>query len=341
MKNYSIYILIIAFIAVSSQNFAFDKKRLLNLKGNWKFSIGDDLSWADRNFDDSAWDEIRVPSSWEDEGYPGYDGYAWYRKSFDYDEDFDGKNLTLILGFIDDVDEVYLNGIRIGTTGSFPPTFFTSYNSQRMYHIPFYLLNKDSKNVIAIRVYDEILQGGMLHGNFGIYTGVKELLPDINLNGKWLFKIEDEWSESDWKPITVPLRWDYQGYDDFDGFAWYKKEVKLPKELSGQQLILLLGKIDDYDQTFFNGVEIGKTGDMENIPENFENSSEWGQERAYFIPSHLIKYNDVNTIKVKVYDGYQHGGIYAGRIGIITQERYRKLKREQKRKPSFWELLFR
>lgn len=345
MKNRTTHILLILiFLLTLTESYGSGKKRLLNLKGQWKFSIGDDKTRAEPNFDDSAWDNIFVPSSWEDEGYPGYDGYAWYRKSFEYDEDFENRDLTLILGFIDDVDEVYLNGIKIGTTGSFPPIYFTSYNSERMYHIPQYLLKKDSENVIAVRVYDDRLQGGMLRGNFGIYTGVTELLPVINLCGRWLFKIaenNDDWGETDWEEITVPLRWDYQGYKHFNGFAWYKKDVVIPKELAGKQLILLAGKIDDYDQTFFNDKEIGSTGNIHNIPDDIRHSSQWDKQRVYYIPSDLIKYDKVNTIKIKVYDGYLHGGIYAGQVGIITLEKYKKLKKTtQRRKKSFWERLF-
>ena len=59
-----------------------DWKSVLDLRGKWKFDLGDDEKRAIVAFDDSKWDEIFVPSAWEDEGYPGYDGYAWYRKHF-------------------------------------------------------------------------------------------------------------------------------------------------------------------------------------------------------------------------------------------------------------------
>ncbi len=35
------------------------------------------------DFDDSKWDKITVPSSWENQGFRGYNGYAWYRVSFE------------------------------------------------------------------------------------------------------------------------------------------------------------------------------------------------------------------------------------------------------------------
>jgi len=59
--------------------FAGDYKTILNLAGYWKFSIGDNPQWAKPAYNDKDWDKIIVPGKWEDNGYVGYDGYAWYR----------------------------------------------------------------------------------------------------------------------------------------------------------------------------------------------------------------------------------------------------------------------
>ena len=77
--------------------------RIVNLNGQWKFNLGDNKNWAYPNFDDSDWDNIVVPSSWENEGYNGYDGYAWYRKFFNVSSKYNNKKLYLSLGVIDDV----------------------------------------------------------------------------------------------------------------------------------------------------------------------------------------------------------------------------------------------
>ena len=342
-------ILLVSFLSLiyCTESVAKANKRLLDLTGIWKFSIGDNMSWAEKGFDDSAWDELYVPSSWEDEGYPGYDGYAWYRISFDYDEDFEDRELILNLGFVDDVDEVFLNGVKIGSSGSFPDNFFTTYNLERKYFIPDYLLDKKNKNVIAVRVYDERLQGGMLRGNPGIYTYVTDLVPNIPLSGNWKFIADDNpdysknnYDDSDWNNLFVPLRWDFQGYNHYDGFAWYRKSVDIPEQLERQNLILLLGRIDDFDETYFNGIKIGSTGDMENIPSDFYHRKEWNIIRAYYINKKDIKFGSENSIAVRVYDGYNNGGIYDGPIGIITQERYRELKRFLRKKKNIWELIF-
>ena len=36
-------------------------ERIVNLRGVWKFNIGDNMKWADPNYDDSDWEDIYVP----------------------------------------------------------------------------------------------------------------------------------------------------------------------------------------------------------------------------------------------------------------------------------------
>ena len=102
--------------------------QVINLNGSWKFNIGDKSSWAAANFDDSGWELIHAPSPWEEEGFNGYDGFAWYRKKFDGRKLEKEGSYYLGLGYIDDSDVVYLNGQLIGFSGSMPPKFKTAYN---------------------------------------------------------------------------------------------------------------------------------------------------------------------------------------------------------------------
>ncbi len=92
--------------------------------------------WISPKFDDSKWESIHVPSPWEDEGFNGYNGYAFYRKNITISSTYKDRMLYLNMGYIDDVDEVYLNGNKIGSTGSFPPNYNTAYNAERIYYIP-------------------------------------------------------------------------------------------------------------------------------------------------------------------------------------------------------------
>ena len=87
----------------------------LPLKGTWLFKLGDNSTWSKVEYNDSSWYSIEVPSFWEDQEYEGYDGYAWYRYHFSLDSSvIEQDSLIIVLGRIDDVDETFLNGEKIG-----------------------------------------------------------------------------------------------------------------------------------------------------------------------------------------------------------------------------------
>ncbi len=137
------------------------------LPERWHFSTGDNPEYLNPKFDDKKWTLIDVPDYWESQGFDGYDGVAWYRVHFTLDKKLSGDSVYVILGKIDDADETYLNGVRIGGMGKFPPNAATAYNEVRYYKISKKLLKKD--NVIAVRVFDMGGPGGIVYGPIGIY----------------------------------------------------------------------------------------------------------------------------------------------------------------------------
>jgi hypothetical protein len=311
-----------------------DTRLLLNLRGDWKFQTGDETCWADATFNDSKWSEIYVPSEWENEGYEGYDGYGWYRKHFTVSESWLSKDLMLDLGTIDDVDEVFINGQPIGGTGFFPPDYSTAYNTHRRYGIPSDILKIGENNVVAVRVYDDEQAGGITSGHVGIYEQRNVFHPDIVLPAIWKLKTGDnvEWKEiqyddSNWKDVRVPSAWERQGFKNYDGYAWYRVAFKVPDDYQDNDLILLVGKIDDFDETYLNGERIGKTGPMPKREMHSTNSNAYSQLRAYPIPSGLLHPGKENILAVRVYDCWQTGGIYEGPVGIVDREQYRKYKK--------------
>ncbi len=44
-----------------------------------QFKTGDDPAWKKPGYDDHSWATIQTGKNWEDQGFPDYDGYAWYR----------------------------------------------------------------------------------------------------------------------------------------------------------------------------------------------------------------------------------------------------------------------
>jgi len=339
--------LTLLFFCATETTFAEEWKLLFGLRGQWKFEIGDDLRRAKKEFNDSRWESIYAPSAWEDQGYPGYDGYAWYRKHFRSSGDWQGKTLAFRLGNIDDVDQVYLNGHLIGATGKFPPDYQTAYNVDRVYYFSPAFLSPDGDNVISVRVYDGELSGGILRGNLGVYEDLNALQVDVQFPPEWKFRTGDDpdwkdpqYDDNDWNSIIVPAYWETQGYADYDGFAWYRVRFHVPADLTDQKMILLLGKIDDFDETFINGQRVGHTGNMENRKQEIPGSDAYQQDRAYLIPPGVLKANEENVLAVRVYDGFQDGGIYAAPIGLITRSEYLKWQKHQNHQNDFLDWLF-
>ena len=326
---------------------AMELERVINLAGRWRFEIGDDMEFADIDFDDSRWELVHVPSMWENEGFPGYDGYAWYRKNFHLPEDLKNAMLYVKLGYIDDVDQVYLNGHFLDGKGSFPPHYDTAYNIERTYFVPSELINFGEDNLLAVRVYDSEIGGGIVHGRVGIFKRVDLVNLTIDLSGYWQFNLGDDldWAEydyddSDWEEIKVPAKWAVQGYGDYDGYGWYRKSFKIDRSLDRDRLILSLGKIDDYDETYFNGVRIGRTGRFPAHKYADRNNPFYDDDRFYTIPSSLIRWNDINVVAVRVYDTWRDGGIYDGSVGIITRDDYIDFKKGHKSVNRFFERIF-
>jgi hypothetical protein len=296
--------------------------QVISLKKNWRFRVGDELVWASPDFNDSRWDMIRVPSHWEDDGFNGYDGFAWYRTNFDGKLLDQNEVYYLNLGFIDDCDEVFVNGKAIGFSGQFPPKFKTAYNNERKYQLPADVINFKGENIIAVRVFDAFQGGGIWDGKVGIFTLGQNNRLLVDLQGIWQFARTNSETQvpgnEDWDNIMVPAPWEHQGFPRYDGFARYKKTFSVSSKFTTEDVVLMLGKIDDFDKVYLNGKLIGTTNDHK----EYGSSGSYEVERVYKIPKDLLKRGSTNIVEVIVEDMGNIGGIYEGRIGITTRANY-------------------
>jgi sialate O-acetylesterase len=152
--------------------------RIQQLQGRLS-SIPEIGLWKGLPFDDQAWPVMQLPGLWENQSLPDFDGAVWFRKVFYLDAADIGKPAVLKLGMIDDSDESYINGVKVGGIQ-------TQYYTHRVYQIPAQLL-KAGKNVIAVRVEDTGYGGGIYGEDQLAFTiGDKTL----NLNGAWKFQVE-------------------------------------------------------------------------------------------------------------------------------------------------------
>jgi hypothetical protein len=149
---------------------------LAPLPGRWRFQEGDAPSGAAVDIDEGTWSEIDVGINWERAGHEGLDGFAWYRKRFVAPRRTPGASgpIALELGRIDDADETFLNGVKIGATGVMPPHYESAWDSWRRYAVPEGVLRWGKQNIVAVRVYD----GG---GPGGYWSLTKDRPPSVIL----------------------------------------------------------------------------------------------------------------------------------------------------------------
>ncbi|WP_139823803.1 glycoside hydrolase family 97 catalytic domain-containing protein [Thalassobacillus devorans] len=143
---------------------------VIEMAGTWLFQKGDDMSWKEPGYDDSQWQEVTLPSSWEDHSdYHDDNVYGWYRKTIEIPSEWEGHSLKVRLGRIDDVDATYVNGEKVAQSGEFPTGegeegMISAWDWDREYVIPAETIKYGEENVISIRVFDAGGGGGLYQG---------------------------------------------------------------------------------------------------------------------------------------------------------------------------------
>lgn len=135
------------------------------------------VKWYDPSYVPKGWRSIYVPGYWEDQGIKDLNGVVWYRKEITVPATMTGKQGRLFLGRIVDMDEVYINGKKIGQTTYLYP--------QRRYSIPADIL-QPGKNLVVVRVTNNNGKGGFVPDKpYCLFTGKDT----IDLFGKWEYKV--------------------------------------------------------------------------------------------------------------------------------------------------------
>jgi len=205
--------------SLSKENTAKTKKRIEALQGPLDVSTEEIKRWKEPSFDDTSWPKMNVPGLWEQQALGDMDGVVWLRKMISLTADQAGKEGTLEPGMIDDSDDTYVNGKKIGETKS-------KWNEKRTYHIPAGLL-KEGNNVIVVRVEDTG-GGGGIHGDADqvkITIGGKSQ----SLSGPWSYHIESISSNTGVGPNSYPtLLYNAMLYPlipfTIKGALWYQGE---------------------------------------------------------------------------------------------------------------------
>lgn len=148
----------------------------------WKDLDFKDAAAPMPDFDDSQWQAMNLPALFET-ATGDFDGAVWFRKTIELPGEMAGRDLSLMLGPIDDMDRTYFNGELVGSH-----EISGVYQVPREYNVPGKLV-KEGTNTIAVRVIDN--QGG---GGLWAIPGVMKIavtgspVPSVSLDGEWKFQ---------------------------------------------------------------------------------------------------------------------------------------------------------
>lgn len=119
---------------------------------DWKFTLSDNIHFAEITYDDAAWGNVQLPHDWNIKQHfeQSGDGSAanlpagigWYRKTFTVPAAWQGKTVTIVFDGIQHCSDVYINGQHLG----FHPYGYTSV----IYDLTLFL-KYGQDNVIAVR----------------------------------------------------------------------------------------------------------------------------------------------------------------------------------------------
>ena len=117
--------------------------------------------------------------------------------------------------------------------------------------------------------------------------------------------------DSDWKDMQIPGSWIKQQICG-NGAVWVRMRVNIPEAWAGCDLTLRLGNIDKQDITYFNGVEIGRSG------KDYDTSF-WDKPRLYQIPGKLVSAGE-NVIAIRGFS-FVYNGEFGGTASAYSLER--------------------
>jgi len=129
-----------------------------------------------------TWGKMPVPSLWEDNALPGFDGIVAMQFELDLPQDAAGKDLLLCLGAVDDMDRTYFNGIPVGSCHI--------HDLVREYKVDGSLV-KAGGNVITVEVVDNGGGGGIWRSSYAVVDGKR-----YTLDGEWNYTVLSDFSKT-------------------------------------------------------------------------------------------------------------------------------------------------
>ncbi|MEM9829981.1 MAG: sialate O-acetylesterase [Bacteroidota bacterium] len=137
-------------------------------------------NWASASVDFQNWETMLLPSPFNQPALRRHDGSVWFKRSVILPPEFQGKDLLLNLGIIDDEDQVWINDTKVGET--------QGKDQYRRYKVPASAV-KAGENVITVRVVDKGGSGGFATAGKDFYlTPAQQQSLRFPLAGYWYYQ---------------------------------------------------------------------------------------------------------------------------------------------------------
>jgi diguanylate cyclase (GGDEF)-like protein len=137
----------------------FPTAAIAELRTGWRFTIGDNPAWARPGHADTNWRQAAVPGTWQEDGFPNYRGFVWYRLRYRLD-----STAAMPMGIrftgVATAYEVFADGRLLGGVGRFPPQYRARTTVPVSFALPAGALTR-GEHVLAVRVYSDERIGGI------------------------------------------------------------------------------------------------------------------------------------------------------------------------------------
>jgi sialate O-acetylesterase len=209
---------------------------------NTKLKNLDANNFKDADYNDIEWPVMNVPQVWEQQSLGEVDGIIWLRKTINLSADEIKGNAIIELAKIDDDDDTYVNGVKIGSTNG--------WDRKRKYTIASGIL-KEGKNLIAVRIVDGNGNGGIYCDSIDAKISLANRI--ISLAGNWKFQVEkvtqnvspNSFPSICYNAMIAPLV-----PFAFKGVLWYQGESNATRAYQYRTVFPLL--INDWREKFSN-----------------------------------------------------------------------------------------
>jgi sialate O-acetylesterase len=217
-----------------------------------EFDAGLKEKWFAPELNDSDWKTVNVPGGFAELGVPDMPAVAWFRKEIDVPNPVPDGRAMILLGSIERMDTVYINGTLVGAS--------SWVENPRAYFVRPGVL-KPGKNLIAIRVFKTKPDGGFMAKPDELHLVLGDKT-SIALAGEWKAKL----SVDARPPHALPAAWESWPvmptvlYDGMlapvaplaiRGAIWYQGEQNSPRGYQYRKILPAM--IGDWRNVFGQG----------------------------------------------------------------------------------------